>query len=83
MSILRCEHQSRSRLIRSFESPPLRQRKLDEAAFRGSRFADHPVPLKGNNELLNLTQPQVVLEIHEAYLAAGSDIVEILFATQG
>jgi 5-methyltetrahydrofolate--homocysteine methyltransferase len=54
----------------------LQQRKLDEAAFRGSRFADHPVPLKGNNELLNLTQPQVVLEIHEAYLAAGSDIVE-------
>jgi 5-methyltetrahydrofolate--homocysteine methyltransferase len=54
----------------------LQQRKLDEAAFRGSRFADHPVPLKGNNELLNLTQPQVVREIHEAYLAAGSDIVE-------
>jgi 5-methyltetrahydrofolate--homocysteine methyltransferase len=54
----------------------LQQRKLNEAAFRGSRFADHPVPLKGNNELLNLTQPQVVLEIHEAYLAAGSDIVE-------
>jgi 5-methyltetrahydrofolate--homocysteine methyltransferase len=54
----------------------LQQRKLDEAAFRGSRFADHPTPLKGNNELLNLTQPQVVREIHEAYLAAGSDIVE-------
>jgi 5-methyltetrahydrofolate--homocysteine methyltransferase len=54
----------------------LQQRKLDEAAFRGSRLADHPTPLKGNNELLNLTQPQVVREIHEAYLAAGSDIVE-------
>ena len=54
----------------------LQQRKLDEAAFRGSRLADHPVTLKGNNELLNLTQPQVVREIHEAYLAAGSDIVE-------
>ena len=54
----------------------LQQRKLDEAAFRGSRFADHPTPLKGNNELLNLTQPQVVREIHEAYLAAGSDILE-------
>ncbi len=54
----------------------LQQRKLDEAALRGRRFADHPTPLKGNNELLNLTRPQVVSEIHEAYLAAGSDTVE-------
>jgi methionine synthase I (cobalamin-dependent) len=54
----------------------LQQRKLDEAAFRGSRFADHPTPLKGHNELLNLTQPQVVREIHETCLAAGSDIIE-------
>jgi 5-methyltetrahydrofolate--homocysteine methyltransferase len=54
----------------------LQQRRLSEAQFRGERFALHPGTLKGNNELLNLTQPQVVREIHEAYLAAGSDIVE-------
>jgi 5-methyltetrahydrofolate--homocysteine methyltransferase len=54
----------------------IQQRRLGEAQFRGERFALHPGTLKGNNELLNLTQPQVVREIHEAYLAAGSDIVE-------
>src|SRR5450830_1712348 len=50
--------------------------KLDEAAYRGDRFPDFPHDVKGNNELLVLTQPQVIQEIHEQYLAAGSDIVE-------
>src|SRR2546428_1116587 len=50
--------------------------KLDERAFRGSRFADHPRDLKGANDLLSLTQPQVIEEIHRAYLAAGADIIE-------
>jgi 5-methyltetrahydrofolate--homocysteine methyltransferase len=50
--------------------------KLDEAAFRGTRFADHPKDLKGNNELLQLTRPQLIQQIHEQYLAAGADIVE-------
>ena len=54
----------------------IQQRQLSEADFRGQRFADHPHPVKGNNELLNLTQPEVILRIHEAYLEAGSDIVE-------
>jgi 5-methyltetrahydrofolate--homocysteine methyltransferase len=54
----------------------IQQRRLSEAQFRGDRFADHPGTLKGNNELLNLTQPEIVRDIHEAYLAAGSDIVE-------
>ena len=54
----------------------IQQRQLSEAQFRGHRFANHPDTLKGNNELLNLTQPEIVREIHEAYLAAGSDIVE-------
>ncbi len=49
----------------------IQQRKLTEADFRGSRFADHPHELKGNNELLNLTQPQVITDIHTAYLQAG------------
>jgi 5-methyltetrahydrofolate--homocysteine methyltransferase len=50
--------------------------KLGEADFRGSRFVDHPKDLKGNNDLLVLTRPDVISEIHEQYLAAGSDIIE-------
>src|SRR5690606_23603102 len=50
--------------------------KLDEAAFRGERFADLAQDVKGNNELLSLTQPQIIREIHDQYLAAGADIVE-------
>jgi 5-methyltetrahydrofolate--homocysteine methyltransferase len=49
---------------------------LGEADFRGERFADHPSDLKGDNELLVLTRPDVVERIHEAYLAAGADIIE-------
>ncbi|MCX6244788.1 MAG: methionine synthase [Bacteroidetes bacterium] len=49
---------------------------LDEAAFRGERFRDFSHPLKGNNDLLSLTQPQIIREIHEEYLAAGADIIE-------
>jgi 5-methyltetrahydrofolate--homocysteine methyltransferase len=50
--------------------------KLDEAAFRGERFVDHPKDLKGNNELLQITRPRVIQDIHEQYLAAGADIIE-------
>jgi len=50
--------------------------KLSEADYRGERFKDHPKDLKGNNELLQFTRPDVIREIHAAYLAAGADIVE-------
>src|SRR5882672_1852144 len=51
--------------------------KLDEAAFRGDRFRDWKgKDLKGNNELLQLTRPDVIEEIHRAYFEAGADIVE-------
>ena len=50
--------------------------KLTEADYRGTRFKDHPKDLKGNNELLQFSRPDVLREIHEAYLAAGADIVE-------
>lgn len=50
--------------------------KLDEAAYRGERFADHPKDLRGNNDLLQLTRPDVIAEIHDRYLAAGADIIE-------
>jgi 5-methyltetrahydrofolate--homocysteine methyltransferase len=49
---------------------------LDEAAFRGARFADHPRDLRGDNDLLCLTRPDVVREVHAAYLAAGADLIE-------
>ena len=48
----------------------------DEAGYRGERFADHPSDLIGNNDLLTLTQPQVIRAIHEDYLNAGADIIE-------
>jgi len=50
--------------------------KLDEADYRGARFADHPKDLKGNNDMLQLSKPEVILEIHEQYLEAGADIIE-------
>ena len=55
----------------------IQQRKLDEAAFRGARFADwRGRDLKGCNDLLNLTQPQIIEDIHRLYLEAGADIIE-------
>jgi 5-methyltetrahydrofolate--homocysteine methyltransferase len=54
----------------------IQQRKLDEAAFRGERFKDWKKDLKGHNDLLNLTQPTIIEDIHHQYLGAGADIVE-------
>jgi len=50
--------------------------KLDESGYRGSQFANHPRDLKGANDLLSLTQPRIIEEIHRAYLDAGADIIE-------
>ena len=50
--------------------------ELDEADFRGDRYADHEISLKGNNDLLSLTRPDVIEAIHRAYLEAGCDILE-------
>ncbi|HCR3337044.1 methionine synthase [Morganella morganii] len=49
---------------------------LNEMEYRGERFADWPVDLKGNNDLLSITQPDIIREIHHAYLEAGADIIE-------
>lgn len=54
----------------------LQSYKLSEADFRGERFVDHPCDVKGNNDLLSLTQPQIIRDIHRAYFEAGADIVE-------
>ncbi len=50
--------------------------KLDEDGYRGSRFADWPSPIKGNNDILNLTAPESVKAIHARYFQAGADVVE-------
>jgi 5-methyltetrahydrofolate--homocysteine methyltransferase len=50
--------------------------KLGEADYRGEPFKNHPSDLKGNNDLLSLTRPDIIREIHDAYLEAGSDIIE-------
>lgn len=50
--------------------------QLQESDYRGTRFANYPSDLKGNNDLLNLTQPQIIEAIHKEYLEAGADIIE-------
>ena len=50
--------------------------KFSEEDFRGERFKDYSTPLKGNNDLLSITQPQAIKEIHAKYFKAGADIVE-------
>ena len=50
--------------------------KLEEADYRGERFSNWHTDVKGNNELLCLTQPQIIKEIHKQYLQAGADILE-------
>ena len=54
----------------------IQRRDLSEAGFRGERFADHPVQLKGDNDILCLTRPDLVADLHDQYFAAGADISE-------
>ncbi|HCN82644.1 MAG TPA: methionine synthase, partial [Sphingobacteriaceae bacterium] len=56
---------------------------LTEEDFRGERFKDHPCDLKGNNDMLNITRPDIIKAIHKKYLDAGADIIETnTFSTQ-
>jgi len=81
MSIPRAEAQLRDLLARRIlildgaMGTMIQRYRLSEADFRGTRFAQHRRDLRGNNELLQLTAPHIVREIHEQYLAAGADIV--------
>ena len=54
----------------------IQRHKPDEATYRGTRFASHDRDVKGNNDLLNLTRPDIIRDIHTAYLEAGADIIE-------
>ncbi|GAA6234684.1 methionine synthase isoform X1 [Lates japonicus] len=54
----------------------IQQHKLEEEDFRGDEFKEHLLPLKGNNDLLSITQPDIIYKIHKEYLQAGADIIE-------
>ncbi|MBT1703268.1 homocysteine S-methyltransferase family protein [Fulvivirgaceae bacterium PWU20] len=54
----------------------IQRHKLEEADFRGERLKDHPHPLKGNNDLLSITRPDIIKDIHRQYFEAGADMVE-------
>jgi 5-methyltetrahydrofolate--homocysteine methyltransferase len=72
------EHLLRQRIviIDGAMGTTLQRYQLDEAAYRGERFKDWAQDLKGNHDLLNLTRPDLVAEVHRAYLEAGADIIE-------
>ena len=54
----------------------IQKHKLSEEQYRGSRFSDYAHPLKGNNDLLSITQPEIISQIHHDFLEAGADIIE-------
>ncbi|XP_053269745.1 methionine synthase isoform X1 [Pleuronectes platessa] len=54
----------------------IQQHQLEEEDFRGDELKEHPLPLKGNNDLLSITQPDIIYKIHKEYLNAGADILE-------
>ena len=54
----------------------IQSHKLSDDKFRGQRFAQHPHDLSGNNDLLSITQPEIIKSIHHAYLEAGADIIK-------
>ena len=76
IAALKREAEKRILILDGAMGTMIQRYKLDEAGYRGTRFKDHPRDLKGNNDLLVLTQPQIISEIHNAYLEAGADIIE-------
>ncbi|MCF6228523.1 MAG: methionine synthase, partial [Planctomycetes bacterium] len=74
--ILRQQLERRILVIDGAMGTMIQRYMLEEADFRGSRFPEHPKDLQGNNDILNLTQPQIIKDIHTKYLAAGADILE-------
>src|SRR5260370_16133953 len=76
LSVLDRELQSRILILDGAMGTMIQRYKLTEADFRGERFRNHAKDLQGNNDLLILTRPDVIREIHDQYLAAGADIIE-------
>ena len=76
MADIRTELEKRILVLDGAMGTMLQQYKFTEDDFRGERFKDYPSPLQGNNDLLSLTQPVAIAEIHAKYFEAGADIVE-------
>lgn len=76
MSNIYQEIQKRILVLDGAMGTMLQEYKFTEEDFRGERFKDFPIPLQGNNDLLSITQPEAVKEVHRKYFAAGADIVE-------
>jgi 5-methyltetrahydrofolate--homocysteine methyltransferase len=80
---IRYELKKRILVIDGAMGTMIQRYKLTEKDFRGERFANHATDLQGNNDLLNITRPDVIREIHAEYLEAGADIIETnTFSTQ-
>ena len=75
-NLLRTHLEERILLLDGAMGTMIQRHGLTEKDYRGERFADWPSEVKGNNDLLCLTQPQIIRAIHEQYLEAGADIVE-------
>ncbi|MFY0630453.1 MAG: homocysteine S-methyltransferase family protein [Flavobacteriaceae bacterium] len=76
MSNIHLELQKRILVLDGAMGTMLQRYKFTEEDFRGERFKEYPSPLQGNNDLLSITQPEAVKEVHRKYFAAGADIVE-------
>ena len=76
LSLLRALLEQRIVLLDCAMGTMIQSYGLSEEDYRGERFADHPGELKGNNDLLSITQPETIRDIHEAAMDAGSDIIE-------
>src|SRR6201985_3645225 len=80
---IRKELEKRILVIDGAMGTMIQRSQLTEEDFRGERFRDHPSDLKGNNDLLNITRPDVIKAIHQEYIDAGADIIETnTFSTQ-
>lgn len=74
--MLLTEIQHRILILDGATGTALQQFGLSESDFRGNEFAHHPIPLKGNNDVLNITRPDVIRAVHQSYIEAGADIIE-------
>lgn len=76
IEVLETQLKKRILLLDGAMGTMIQAHQLTESQYRGERFADWPSDLKGNNDLLTLTQPEIIRDIHEQYLEAGADIIE-------
>ncbi len=76
MSTIQQELEKRILVIDGAMGTQIQQYKLEEKDYRGKRFANWPVDVKGNNDLLSITKPEIIKTIHKEYLKAGADIIE-------